>query len=695
LDKLDVLLEAAVARARVAFATEENGYTFRGLYISEDELDWVMQRKNGETLGSDPNLAKALDAFFGAARAGAVGAQWGFSDFEEAVLVIALAPEIDLRYERIYAYLQDDVTKRRPSVDLALSLLCRSPQGRLEQRSRFLPEGSLIRSGMLRLLADQSLIEAPLLALYLRLDERAIGAFLGNSELDSRLAAFCEWAGSPATPADSLEQSDIVRRLAAFSTAFRNSGRPVRLSLSGPPTLAKRQAAEALGAREGSPLLAADLSHCVTWRSDPLTVASLLAREATLSGAMLVIAGITTAATDLDPARALLAALARHPGAIVIASDNPSLPAIAADYLDVPFALPDQETRRNLWERLTTEAGIALGPTALTSLANNFRLAPDQIAAAVETARQRLAWETTAPEGLGPEAATKELQTAARGQSGGELSALTNKVEPIYRWTDIVLPNDSIQQLKEICARVTFGDTVMERGGFARKMSSGKGITVLFAGPSGTGKSMAAEVIANELGLGLYRIDLSRVVSKYIGETEQNLERIFNAAVRSNSVLLFNEADSLMGKRSPVHDAHDRYANIEISYLLQKMEQYEGITILTTNLRGNIDDAFLRRLTFTIHFPFPEEESRLEIWKRIWPAETTLASDIDFAMLAKHFRLSGGNISNIGLSAAFLAAAAGRPVNLEDILRATRREYSKVGKDIGLTELRSMVGYAC
>jgi SpoVK/Ycf46/Vps4 family AAA+-type ATPase len=185
------------------------------------------------------------------------------------------------------------------------------------------------------------------------------------------------------------------------------------------------------------------------------------------------------------------------------------------------------------------------------------------------------------------------------------------------------------------------------------------------------------------------------VVSKYIGETEQNLERIFNAAARSNAVLLFNEADSLMGKRSAVHDAHDRYANIEISYLLQKMEQHEGITILTTNLRGNMDDAFLRRLTFTIHFPFPEEESRREIWKRIWPAETNVLPEVDFALLAKRFRLSGGNISNIGLASAFMAAANGRPVSLGDILNATRREYAKVGKDVSLSELRDMVGRPC
>jgi hypothetical protein len=487
----------------------------------------------------------------------------------------------------------------------------------------------------------------------------------------------------------------LVRRLVAFAAAARNMGRPVRLLLSGPANSAKKQAVEALAAQQPAPLLAVDLSLAPNWRNDPSGTAALLAREATLSGAALLVGGIAATSAELDPAKALLAGFADHSGIIIIASDHPALPTAAFDYLDVPFALPGQEARRELWQRLTAEADIALSPSAVTGLANNFRLAPEQIAAAVQTARQRLSWRITAAAGIGPYEATRELQAAARGQNGGELADLTNKVEPIYRWSDIVLPDDSIQQLKEICARVTFGDTVLQNGGFGRKLSSGKGITVLFAGPSGAGKSMAAEVIANELGLSLYRIDLSRVVSKYIGETEQNLERIFNAAMRSNAVLLFNEADSLMGKRSAVHDAHDRYANIEISYLLQKMEQHEGITILTTNLRGNMDDAFLRRLTFTIHFPFPEEESRREIWKRIWPTETRVAPEVDFALLANRFRLSGGNISNIGLASAFLAAAAGRPVSLGDVLKATRREYAKVGKDVSLTELHDMVGRPC
>jgi SpoVK/Ycf46/Vps4 family AAA+-type ATPase len=238
-----------------------------------------------------------------------------------------------------------------------------------------------------------------------------------------------------------------------------------------------------------------------------------------------------------------------------------------------------------------------------------------------------------------------------------------------------------------MCQRVTHRQRVLGDWGFDRKLSLGKGVNALFAGPSGTGKTMAAEIIANELGLDLYKINLAGVVSKYIGETEKNLDRIFTAAENANAILFFDEADALFGKRSEVRDSHDRYANIEISYLLQKMEQYEGIAILATNLRQNLDDAFVRRLAFTIHFPFPNETQRREIWTKTWPAAVPLGSDVDLDFLATQFKLSGGNIKNIALASAFLAAADGGVVSMEHLCHATQREYQKLGKVLSDAEL--------
>ena len=219
-----------------------------------------------------------------------------------------------------------------------------------------------------------------------------------------------------------------------------------------------------------------------------------------------------------------------------------------------------------------------------------------------------------------------------------------------------------------------------------------RGEKVAFVGPSGTGKTMAAEIIANDLKLDLYKIDLSSVVSKYIGETEKNLNRIFAAAEEANAILFFDEADALFGKRSEVRDAHDRYANIEISYLLQKMEEYEGLAILTTNLRQNLDQAFLRRLAHTVHFPFPDTSSRQRIWVGIWPPQTPLADDIDLDFLAREFKLSGGNIKNLALTAAYLAVGDGGPVTMAHLIQALRREYQKMGKVLPDVEWQNLAG---
>ncbi|NOY64092.1 MAG: ATP-binding protein, partial [Nitrospirae bacterium] len=253
-------------------------------------------------------------------------------------------------------------------------------------------------------------------------------------------------------------------------------------------------------------------------------------------------------------------------------------------------------------------------------------------------------------------------------------------IDSPFHWDDLILPPDRKRQLREICDFVSHKHRVYYHWGFERKLSSGRGLNILFSGPSGTGKTMAAGIIAEEIGADLYRIDLSLVVSKYVGETEKNLDRIFDFAARGNIILFFDEADALFGKRTEIKDSHDRYANIEINYLLQKMEEHEGIVILATNLSKNMDQAFLRRMHFTVEFPFPEKQYRLLIWKRIYPEETPLSDDIDFEFLAERLQIAGGNIKNIALNSAVFAAAEGRPVSMKHIIRAAAREYQKMGR---------------
>jgi SpoVK/Ycf46/Vps4 family AAA+-type ATPase len=272
------------------------------------------------------------------------------------------------------------------------------------------------------------------------------------------------------------------------------------------------------------------------------------------------------------------------------------------------------------------------------------------------------------------------LWDACRSHARPRIEGLGQRIASPASWDDLVLPPAQREVLRDVAAHVRNRATVYERWGFAGQGSRGLGISALFSGASGTGKTMAAEVIANELRLDLYRIDLSSVVSKYIGETEKNLRKIFDAAEEGGAILLFDEADALFGKRSEVKDSHDRYANIEVSYLLQRMESYRGLAVLTTNLKSALDTAFLRRIRFIVQFPFPDAEQRADIWRRVFPRATP-TEGLDAELLAQ-LNVAGGNIRSIAVHAAFLAADAGEPVRMEHVLRAARSEYAKMEKPL-------------
>jgi AAA+ superfamily predicted ATPase len=290
------------------------------------------------------------------------------------------------------------------------------------------------------------------------------------------------------------------------------------------------------------------------------------------------------------------------------------------------------------------------------------------------------------------EAVGGDLDAAVRRLASGPLERLTRRISPSHTWDDIVLSPERLTLLRSIVERYRHAGEVYDDWGFSPNPS--RGLVALFAGPSGTGKTLASEIIAGALGLDVFKLDLSSVVSKYIGETEKNLEQIFDAASAGNMVLFFDEADSLFGKRSEVKDARDRYANIEISYLLQRMEEYDGMAILATNLHKNMDEAFVRRMHFTVEFPFPDQAHRLHIWEKIWPAKTPRAPNLDLAFMARRFEITGGNIRNIALAAAFLAADDGQVVGMSHLVRATQREYRKMGKVVVDGEFGEYAGHA-
>jgi SpoVK/Ycf46/Vps4 family AAA+-type ATPase len=399
-------------------------------------------------------------------------------------------------------------------------------------------------------------------------------------------------------------------------------------------------------------------------------------RDAALADAALCVADADRlfGADGLEERRRLEDALASTRLPLVFTlTHRPQLPLRFAGRRTRLLTLPPlgTEERGRIWQQEAALVGVALNAQEAQLLATTYRLSGRDIVTAVEHARLPDGSEESVLERLGP--AAKVVASANLGRLGQEIA-------PRFRWQDIVLPEEVSELLGEIIIRVRHRPLVFGEWGFTARHARSHSLSALFAGPSGTGKTMAAEVIANELGLPLYRVDLSAVVSKYIGETEKNLSQIFNEAASSSAVLFFDEADALFGKRSEVRDAHDRYANIEVSYLLQRMEDYDGIIILASNLRQNLDEAFVRRLHLTADFPFPDEAARQEIWRRNLPPALPLGDDVDLPALAQRFRLSGGAIRNACVTAAFLAAAEATPAGMSHFLRAVRREHQKMGK---------------
>ncbi|HML35983.1 MAG TPA: AAA family ATPase [Bacillota bacterium] len=349
------------------------------------------------------------------------------------------------------------------------------------------------------------------------------------------------------------------------------------------------------------------------------------------------------------------------------------------------FPTPDENQRARLWEHYSAGDFLA-DDLELPFLINTFAFTPGRITAALQTARRLAAGEGGA---IGKE----QLYQVCYGLIDHSLEEKATRIRTVFAWDDLKLAREEKETLRDLCNRVKNKRTVMAEWGFSRKLPYGTGVSAVFAGPPGTGKTMAAQVVANELNMELYQIDLSQVVDKYIGETEKNIRLIFDQAKKSNSILFFDEADSLFGKRvENAANANDRFANIESSMLLQCIEQYSGISLLATNNYGAMDPAFIRRFKYLINFRMPDAELRLEIWKSVFPEAVPLEKDVDFRWLADRFDVTGAYIKNIALSAAFAAAEEGCPVNMMHILRGLKREMIKEGRMLEQARLESF-GY--
>lgn len=676
LRRISALVSLRVQEMRTANPAEED--EFRGLYVSEEEVDQLLADPHlFLASGYDASLRaeQAMPSYPALSRLRHLQNVFGLSAFELDVVLIALAPELDLRYERIYAYLQDDVTRRRPGIDLALRLLCPGLAAQVAARRCFDSEAPLLRYRLLELSEENQNRATSLLARSIKLDEGLVAYLLGEDKLDARLRSLTDFGPPPTEGASFL-----------FAEAERYVPRLVELAedgyvcvLVGSDEASKRYLAAEVGRQLSRPVIRLDAA-LLPGLPKAESQLRLLERDCRLHRAIFYLANydaifLKEEGPVLEAQRLVTRLLENQTadGLSMISSLQTLPPALGGNRREFQLVLnmPGYTERQRLWEQ---ELGAEALGLDLEGLSSRFRLSSGQIVAAAATARHLTSWRgETSP-------TLADLEAACRAHSSQRLSSLARKMRTSYRWEDLVLPPDQFNMLREICEQVKHRSLVYGKWGFDAKLSLGKGLNIIFAGPSGTGKTMSAEIIGGELKMDVYKIDLSNMVSKYIGETEKNLERIFTEAGESNAILFFDEADALFGKRSEVKDAHDRYANIETGYLLQKMEEYDGIVILATNLRKNLDDAFVRRMHFMLEYPFPEEDDRYEIWRRAFPKETPLGDTIDLRFMARQFKITGGNIKNIALASAFLAAGENSAVEMQHLIRSTRREFQKMGK---------------
>jgi hypothetical protein len=584
------------------------------------------------------------------------------SSFERSVVLLAAGTELQPGFAQRCAAAADDA--RRPWASFALAL-SRLPGAHWSAMAATRP---LRRFRLVEIDGAESTLHGRL-----RIAERVLAHLCGVPSLDPRLQGICEPVPPPAVEELAPSHAQAVGRASSLWRRLRGmSGSPV-IQLCGSDAVAKLAVAAASVHELGLGLHCLAASDVPTLAAERELLARLWEREAVLSSSALAID-----VDEADPPELVRAAtaLAEKLATLVALSVREPLRMRRrmSVRVDVPRASPAEQ--QALWGRLLAPLGHELDGT-MAHVTSQFNLS---LAGLRDASAEVLSLVTDGETAPLPALAWR----ACRSQSRVRLDDLAQRIDARAGWDDLVLPAEQMALLRDLAANVRQRARVYETWGFGRTSDRGLGITALFAGVSGTGKTLAAEVLARELALDLYRIDLSQVVSKYIGETEKNLRRIFEIAEEAGAVLLFDEADALFGKRSEIKDSHDRYANIEVSYLLQRMEQYRGLAILTSNMRNALDTAFLRRLRFIVEFPFPDFDQRLEIWRRVFPADVPLGA-IDWARLGK-LNVAGGSIRNIALSAAFLAADAGASVEMPHLSRAAQAEYRKLEKPLADAE---------
>lgn len=674
---------------------------FKGLVISHDEISKLLNNddvafsdnsENQELENELIDIENTIIAKRAAASSNGVfiplyylSRVFNLNRFEEKCIMIGLAVELERKYEKIFSYLQDDLTQKKPSVFLMLELLCKSVEEKYSARQYFEISSPLSRYLLVkphRYPGD----DVPLISRTLKLHDRVVNFMLGVNSIDARISNFAqlinpgETEGIPEFHGNMEIQLEKLADMYLKTRGQEESGNFV-FYFYGPEGAGKLTCCTTLGSRLNTPLVVIDVQKLLASSEDAEELMLTAGLEAILRQAIICLKHFDSYKENIvfkTGSRRLIDELHMFTRLILITAESQYERCRTGNqsvFIDIELGIPGAVERKKYWEAISKEYRISQG-VDFEHVSQSYDFTPGQIRMALEQARDNVLRKGASNDAI----CSTDIHTACRKLLQHNLDKLAQKVRPKCSWMDIVLPDEQISQLREICSQVKHRHKVLGTWGFDKKLSRGKGLCSMFSGSSGTGKTMAAEVIANELGMNLYKIDLSQIVSKYIGETEKNLKSIFFEAQKSRDIIFFDEADSIFGKRSEVKDAHDRYANIEVSFLLQQIEEYEGITILATNFSKNVDDAFLRRLQFVVDFPYPDEEHRRRIWQVTLPAELPLDSDLDFYATARDIKLAGGNIKNIALNAAFYAAEDGTSVGMKHVIRAAAREYQKLGR---------------
>lgn len=689
LRRAELLVRAAMLRYPPQLAAEIEQY--KGLFISDEEVELLLaehrpsedharlQQLYAEQAALEQELAERVkNSDIRQLPLALLRERLQLEREEYICVIVLLAIELERRYEKLYAYLQDDITCKYVTPDLMLKLAATDAESEMKLLQALHPAATVSRLLLKRGAVNdqQHFLSRPLL-----LEPQVIRFLLGDTERYPPMQGWLDIQRPEAAPEPPIVQQDIQEQLRRIIESKRDEREAHYYALNGRTGSGRRHQLYALYGRLDRELVIADLNRMdANGLEDSIHT---VVREARLRDADLVLHGWGSWAVQRERELQLIrGGLRDFTGIIWLHGEDGAGRADMSNrelwplHDEVTIPLPDREQARQLWQYYAKQ----LLPVSIQlddgNLAATFQMTPGQI-------QQALEWLAAACKELSEPPQTERLREllhqACYRQIHTRLEDKATRITGGWTWHQLILPEAQKRQLRYACDQVKHRSKVYDEWGLGERLPYGKGLSLLFTGPPGTGKTMSARIIAAELQMELYQINLSQVVSKYIGETEKHLQEVFDEARYSSSILFFDEADALFGKRSEVSDSHDRFANMETSFLLQQMESYEGITVLATNYRQNLDDAFMRRISFIIRFPFPDVVSRKQIWRSMIPEQLPVEPGLDLDFLARTFEISGGQIKNIVVAAAFIAAAQEQPLSMDMLLTAVRLELEKGG----------------